>query len=512
MAAGSDIPARAASRGVDYVFGYAPAPPAARSIASADQPLISTKAQFSYGVHVGARPKQTPEYIGATNRANRRRARLDEQDEPDRGGRRRRSEGSRSRPTVPPPSTRTSAAPAASCPTPGRSRRQPRPRAPRPRCSPGHGRTRRPRAPPSTAPSRRPTREPASSAGRRRAPPADRLRRRRCHRQSRRRVRERGIRPAQGAGYPGTRGRGPGRAERGRRTPAPRARGAGDRPRGSRARSRPPSMRSSAPWRRRCRRTFSAFSSRSARPSATSRRPRTPTRATTDEPGSEHDKVTAADRDLHNERQSLADAIGQLFDQAGAFGEFARPDLRPLLGVTTARAWPDPAAWPDPGRASDELADVLAAEQGQPPSRPAPTRAAGPADPGAAVRAVLPAAATEILDAFAAATRGGRQVTEGALKNTADRMSVALKDFTDALAACEEDYRVDWEPGGAVGHRARHRRRGPQAGGQLRDAESTSAPRTRESCSRTGSARSSRTSCWPRWPGRSTRGSSPPAT
>jgi hypothetical protein len=27
-------------------------------------------------------------------------------------------------------------------------------------------------------------------------------------------------------------------------------------------------------------------------------------------------------------------------------------------------------------------------------------------------------------------------------------MSVALKNFTDALAACEEDYRVDWEPGG----------------------------------------------------------------
>jgi hypothetical protein len=29
-------------------------------------------------------------------------------------------------------------------------------------------------------------------------------------------------------------------------------------------------------------------------------------------------------------------------------------------------------------------------------------------------------------------------------------MSVALKDFTDALAACEEDYRVDWEPGAVV--------------------------------------------------------------
>jgi Putative exonuclease SbcCD, C subunit len=41
-------------------------------------------------------------------------------------------------------------------------------------------------------------------------------------------------------------------------------------------------------------------------------------------------------------------------------------------------------------------------------------------------------------------------VTEGTLKNTADRMSVALKDFTEALAACDEDYRVDWEPGAVV--------------------------------------------------------------
>jgi hypothetical protein len=57
---------------------------------------------------------------------------------------------------------------------------------------------------------------------------------------------------------------------------------------------------------------------------------------------------------------------------------------------------------------------------------------------------------TEVLDAFTLATRGGRQVTEGTLKNAQDRMSVALKDFTDALAACEEDYRVDWEPGAVV--------------------------------------------------------------
>ena len=73
-----------------------------------------------------------------------------------------------------------------------------------------------------------------------------------------------------------------------------------------------------------------------------------------------------------------------------------------------------------------------------------------PADPVTAVKHTLPAGVIELIDAFTAATRGGRQVTEGTLKNTQDRMSVALKDFTDALAACEEDYRVDWEPGAVV--------------------------------------------------------------
>ena len=41
-------------------------------------------------------------------------------------------------------------------------------------------------------------------------------------------------------------------------------------------------------------------------------------------------------------------------------------------------------------------------------------------------------------------------MTDAALKNTADRMSGALKDFTEALAACDQDYRVDWEPGAVV--------------------------------------------------------------
>ena len=152
----------------------------------------------------------------------------------------------------------------------------------------------------------------------------------------------------------------------------------------------------------------------------------------------EHDRATAAEAELRNERQSLAEAAGQLYEQAAQFGEYARPDLRPLAGVTAVASWPDPTRWPDAARASEDLAASLVSVGELSP------------DPAEAVRGVLPPGVTEILDAFAAATRGGRQVTEGTLKNTADRMSVALKDFTEALAACDEDYRVDWEPGAVV--------------------------------------------------------------
>jgi hypothetical protein len=150
----------------------------------------------------------------------------------------------------------------------------------------------------------------------------------------------------------------------------------------------------------------------------------------------EHDRATAADADLRAERQALAEAVAQLHEQAASFGDYARPDLRPLLGVAMADPWPDPAAWPDPARASDDLAAALASSRTQPAPYSSLT--------------TLPSGVPGILDAFTAATRGGRQVTEGTLKNTADRMSVALKDFTEALAACDEDYRVDWEPGAVV--------------------------------------------------------------
>jgi hypothetical protein len=157
----------------------------------------------------------------------------------------------------------------------------------------------------------------------------------------------------------------------------------------------------------------------------------------------EHDKATAAEADLRNERQAFADAVAQLHEQAAQFADYARPGLRPLVGVSNATPWPDAPVWPDtahipiPAVIPDkyEMSDLVAET----------------------MREILPADIAEILDAFADATRGtrysaggGRQVTEGTLKNAADRMSVALKDFTEALAACDQDYRVDWEPGAVV--------------------------------------------------------------
>jgi hypothetical protein len=449
MAPGSDITARPVSRGVDYVFGYAPEPRAARSVASANQPVVSTKAQFSYGVHVGARPKLVPEYIGATNRASRRRARLAEQDE---------------RITAAADQERELAAQADEA-------------------AALHEDFRRARR---ELPDTRPVAKAAEAAGRH----AALLARTREDveivqvtldgaiaeadartRQLRQAAAERRM-PADATGVDAI-----------ARAAAEFENNASDlhKERATLARAEEDlAERAEAVERQRqeqaeaegaldeaerfqaaldeefrtleealqtdvqhvleqIRRTERDLKAAQQAYAQHDRRAR-----------DEHDKVTAADRDVLNQRQALTDAVGQLFDQATAFGEFARPDLRPLLSVGTALGWPDPAAWPNPGRAAEDLSARLIGGADGPADPNGLADPNGESEPVTGVASALPPAVTQILDAFAVATRGGRQVTEGSLKNTADRMSVALKDFTDALAACEEDYRVDWEPGAIV--------------------------------------------------------------
>jgi uncharacterized protein (TIGR02680 family) len=426
MAPGSDIPARRVASGVDYVFGYASAPPPN----APKLPAVSTKAQFSYGVLVGARPKAAPEYIGATNRASRRRARLADSGE------------------------------IIASTVAGEQRIA---------GDLDHARElledfRRARG---ELPDTRPIARAAETAGRQ----AALLAMARDDAEAARAALDGAVAEADAR----TRQLRQAGAERRMPTDSDQvdaitraaaefenaatalhtervtlARAEEDLAERTEAAERQRSEYADAEKALDEAARFQAALEEEFRTLEealqadvqhvleqirhTERELKTTQRAYDQHDKrarDEHDKVTAADSDVRNERQSLAEAVDQLYEQAMAFGELARPDLRPLVGVTTGLGWPDPSAWPDAQAASDDLAARLTSDA---------------AIPEAVVKSVLPPAVTAIVDAFAAATAGGRQVTEGVLKNTQDRMSVALKDFTDALAACEEDYRVDWEP------------------------------------------------------------------
>ncbi|MGH3069929.1 MAG: SbcC/MukB-like Walker B domain-containing protein [Streptosporangiaceae bacterium] len=147
-----------------------------------------------------------------------------------------------------------------------------------------------------------------------------------------------------------------------------------------------------------------------------------------------HDKVVGAERDLSHGRSALAAAMGELITQAAAFEPYTQGDLRPLLEVTESAPWPAAAQWPEAQRIADELVDRLMAGEG--------TAGEG-ADPGQVIREVLPGAAGTVLDAFAAATRAGRAVTEGVLKGTVDRMWTAYRDFETSLKSGEDGYQAD---------------------------------------------------------------------
>ena len=139
----------------------------------------------------------------------------------------------------------------------------------------------------------------------------------------------------------------------------------------------------------------------------------------------EHDKLVAARRDLQLSREALIVALAELFTQAAVFAPYAHGDLRPLLGVTETALWPAASQWPGAEQAVASLAD------------------SDEADPIDAIRAMLPAGVTALLDAYTATTRGGRAVTDGVLKNAVDRMWGAFREFENALKAGEDGYQAD---------------------------------------------------------------------
>src|ERR1035438_8119124 len=153
-------------------------------------------------------------------------------------------------------------------------------------------------------------------------------------------------------------------------------------------------------------------------------------RATNEREAEEHDALVRAQGDLDHGRRDLVGAVAELTAQAAVFAPYAHGDLRPLLDVTETAPWPGTSQWPAAEQATAALVDRLASED-EPP------------EPLDAISAVLPDGVAAILDAFTAATRGGRAVTDGVLKSAVDRTWSAYREFENALKAGEDGYQAD---------------------------------------------------------------------
>ncbi|MEU7894278.1 TIGR02680 family protein [Nonomuraea sp. NPDC049152] len=154
----------------------------------------------------------------------------------------------------------------------------------------------------------------------------------------------------------------------------------------------------------------------------------------------EHDAVISAQADLKHGRDALATAFGHLFEHTRSFAPYAQSDLRGLMGVSATAPWPADTVWPTPHEAVESVANAMRA--GAPETQP---------DLGILVRrAALPSDINNLLTAFDTQMAEVRAVSENALKNAAGQMSTALRTFQDALDACTEDYRLDHDPTGVV--------------------------------------------------------------
>ncbi|MDT0331975.1 TIGR02680 family protein [Nocardiopsis lambiniae] len=147
------------------------------------------------------------------------------------------------------------------------------------------------------------------------------------------------------------------------------------------------------------------------------------------------DGVVRAEAGIESGRSSLLLALESVLDHCAGLTPLTRPGPRVLLGVDGDHAWPAPTLWPDAQEAADRITAAVTAG----------------GDPTGTLRAVLPPGVPATLDAFAESV-GTAPVTDTALKTAATRMSEALRVFTDTLATTVDGYRVDHEadPGGII--------------------------------------------------------------
>jgi uncharacterized protein (TIGR02680 family) len=137
--------------------------------------------------------------------------------------------------------------------------------------------------------------------------------------------------------------------------------------------------------------------------------------------------LTRAQSDRQHERESIATAVTELFTQLEHAQPVLHHDLRELLNLTATATWP--TVWPSVEEVTAGVAEI----------------AADPANSvvgTAAIRARLPEQAPAILAAYEEATRGGRAPTENMVANAAERVWEAFRDLEGALKTGDDGYQA----------------------------------------------------------------------
>jgi DNA repair exonuclease SbcCD ATPase subunit/energy-coupling factor transporter ATP-binding protein EcfA2 len=150
----------------------------------------------------------------------------------------------------------------------------------------------------------------------------------------------------------------------------------------------------------------------------------------------QQNRLTNADSSLQYIHEALTTALSEQLRTAAGLEPYTRPDLLRLLGAGIDAAWPPIGLWPTTEQAADHLVTQLTASPPQ-------------LTPEHAARTALPAATTALLDALDTATRG-RRASESVLKTTTTKISTALTALETALAESDQGYLMEWEVDGDI--------------------------------------------------------------
>ncbi|HEV2638124.1 MAG TPA: TIGR02680 family protein [Actinocrinis sp.] len=141
----------------------------------------------------------------------------------------------------------------------------------------------------------------------------------------------------------------------------------------------------------------------------------------------EHDKRIGARHDLDNQTSTLIGSLTALREECDVFTPYAHPDLRAILGVEDSEPWPSTSHWPADTDAATQITTLLHDGDEQP-------------DPRDAVLAILPTEAARLITAYRMATSGGRTVAQSTLDTVNDNLAGAYQAFERVLGGLKDGY------------------------------------------------------------------------